>query len=90
MVFLHSEIFRGFVGGFEVQEVTKTSLNKKLLNLRAQSADKYKNGRIFHEYSLFGLAWNHHRFGLPKNLATALTPSYVGNLVLQGTPGKAQ
>ena len=47
-------------------------MNKKKLNLRAQSPDKYKNGRIFHEYSLFGLAWNHHRFGLPKNLATAL------------------
>ena len=40
----------------------------------AQSADKYKNGRIFHEYSLSGLAWNHHRVGIPKNLATAFLP----------------
>ena len=40
----------------------------------AQSADIYKHGRIFHEYSLFGVAWNHHRVGLPKNLATARLP----------------
>jgi hypothetical protein len=63
-----------------VQEVTKTSMNKKILNLRAQSADKYKNGRIFHEYSLFRLAWNHHRFGFPKNLATALLPLELATL----------
>jgi len=55
-------------------------MNKKKLNLRAQYADKYKNGRIFHEYPLFGLAWNHHRFGLPKNLATALLPPELAAL----------
>jgi hypothetical protein len=60
--------------------VTKTSLNKKKLNLRAQSADIYKNGRIFHEYSLSGLAWNHHRFGIPKNLATAFLPPELATL----------
>jgi hypothetical protein len=78
------------VGGLKLPEVAKTSLNKKKLNLRAQSADRYKNGRIFHEYSLFGLAWKHHRVGLPKNLATARLPplelAILSSKIRQGNP----
>jgi hypothetical protein len=70
--FRHSGNCRGSVGSFEVQEVKKTSINKKKLKLKAQSADRDKYGRILHEYPIFGLAWNHNRIGLPKNLATAL------------------
>jgi hypothetical protein len=57
-----------------VQEVKKTSMNKKKLKLREQSADIYKNGRLFDEYSLFGLAWKPYRFGLPENLASDFLP----------------
>ena len=53
------------MGKSEVQEVKKTSMNKKLLNLRAQPADIYMNGRILHEHSLFRLARHHNCVGLP-------------------------
>jgi len=55
-------------------------MNKKKLKLKDQSADIYKNGRIFDEYSLFGLAWKPYRFGLPKNLASAPLPFELATL----------